>query len=62
MDVQILYIPTQDQQTVNKRKGFFLRNIGIQHTIKATLLLCYLLYQEVYTLQSLHTASLVGQD
>ena len=26
------------------------------------LLLCYLLYQELYTLQLLHTASLVGQN
>ena len=28
---------------------------------KALLLLCYLLYQRVYALQLLHTASLVGQ-
>ena len=29
---------------------------------KAILLLCYLLYQSVYVLQFLRTASLVGQD
>ena len=58
MGVQVLHVPIQDQQIAKKTMIFTLTNIS-NNIIETLLLLCYFLYQGVYALHLLHTASLV---
>ena len=51
-----------DSAPTNDEKARISTSIGHNNIIKAMLLPCYLLYQELYILQFLHTAGLVGQD
>ena len=61
MGIQLMYIMIQDVKTV-KKQGFFFTSTASRAILLLQYVYMYLLHQGVYTLQILHTASLVGQN
>ena len=64
MCVQLKYIMIQNRQTMKKQEFFYKYHIKRLDILLLRYMYqyMYLLYQGMYILQILHTASLVGQD